>query len=337
MATRSPFISSVTRRERPRFRRARAEPRRPWLRRLLVFGLPLLAVLLAINTIVTNAETRPARADGGRVLDLPGGDLHVREDGPRDGPAIVLLHGFASSTHWWEPAARQLARDHRVIRIDLLGHGGSEKPREGYGMDEQARRVREALRRLGVRRAVVAGHSMGGLVGTAMVEQDRRLVAGLAILDSPPNGDYGDLGLPAKAGFVPVLGQALRRIVPDVTVRKNLERAFADGFDVPDQFVRDFRAMTYSSYDSAHRRSSDYREERSLDSRLRRARERLLVVFGDDDRLVEPRARAEYRKVPGARIELVKGTGHTPMYEKPRETVRLLLDWARDERLLPRR
>ena len=77
----------------------------------------------------------------------------MREDGPRDAPNIVLLHGFACSIGWWDDMIPALARDHHVITFDLLGHGGSEKPREGYGMEEQARRVSAALDRLGVRRA----------------------------------------------------------------------------------------------------------------------------------------------------------------------------------------
>ena len=116
------------------------------MRRVLLGLLVLLAVALAVNTVVTDRETEEAHADVGRVLDLPGGDLQVREDGPPDGPALVLLHGFACSIGWWDQMTPALARDHRVIRFDLLGHGGSEKPKEGYGMESQARLVAAAPR-----------------------------------------------------------------------------------------------------------------------------------------------------------------------------------------------
>ena len=146
------------------------------MRRPLLALLAVLVVLLAVNTVVTDRDTEPAKADVGRVIDLPGGDLQVREDGPRDAPNVVLLHGFACSIGWWDGMIPLLARNHHVITFDLLGHGGSEKPREGYGMKDQARRVSAALDRLGVRRAAIVGHSMGGAVGTALVELRRPLV-----------------------------------------------------------------------------------------------------------------------------------------------------------------
>lgn len=51
------------------------------------------------------------------------------DQGPRDKPAIVLLHGFAESIRWWDAVADDLAEDHRVLTFDLFGHGGSAKPK----------------------------------------------------------------------------------------------------------------------------------------------------------------------------------------------------------------
>jgi pimeloyl-ACP methyl ester carboxylesterase len=294
------------------------------MRRLLLVLLAVLVVLLAVNTVVMNRDTEPAKADAGRVIDLPGGDLQVREDGPRDAPNIVLLHGFACSIGWWEDMIPVLARDHHVITFDLLGHGGSEKPRDGYGTEDQARRVSAALDRLGVRRATIIGHSMGGVVGTALVELRRPLVASFVILDSGPDKDDGQLPFTARLGFVPVLGQAIRRVVPDPMIRNGLESAFADGFDVPDRFVDDFRDMTYTSYDESRSASDDYREGGGLDERLADERVPLLVVFGSRDEIAEPKSAQEYRIVPGARIVLMDGVGHSPHVEKPNATARLI-------------
>ena len=80
--------------------------------------------------------------EGVRILSLPGGDVQVFEEGPelrlRPGAPIVLLHCYGCSLHWFDELAPLLARRHRVIRIDLLGHGGSQKPGSGYEIDEQA-------------------------------------------------------------------------------------------------------------------------------------------------------------------------------------------------------
>src|SRR5919108_349394 len=111
------------------------------MRRRLLVAVAVLTVLLAVNTIVTDNQTKDAKADIGRVLDLPGGDVQVREDGQREGDPLVLLHGFAGSMHWFTPLVERLRSDFRLIRIDLLGHGGSEKPGGGYSMEHQAEQV----------------------------------------------------------------------------------------------------------------------------------------------------------------------------------------------------
>ena len=80
------------------------------MRRVLLVLLVVLGVALAVNTVVTNRDTEAAHADAGRIVDLPGGDLQVREDGPRDAPAVVLLHGFACSLGWWDQIATLRSR-----------------------------------------------------------------------------------------------------------------------------------------------------------------------------------------------------------------------------------
>ena len=287
------------------------------LRRILLIVLLALPFALAVNTVVTDNDTKSAKADIGRVLDLPEGDLQVREDGMRDKPAIVFLHGFAGSMHWWtEMVKRPELRRFRMIRIDLLGHGGSEKPDGGYSMEHQARQVALALRALNVRKAVIAGHSMGGVVATALAELQPKLVEGLILIGTPSNKDAGELPFTARLGFVPVLGEAIWQLVPDGVVRNNLEKAFESGFDVPDQFVEDFHRMTYTSYDDSHEKSNDYNESTPVSTRLTRLGKPLLVIQGADDELVDPDSARNYTRAD-ANIILLPKTGHSPMVEVP--------------------
>ena len=91
-------------------------------------------------------------------------NLHLTEDGPRDAPVLLLIHGTASSIHSWDALLPLLTGTHRVVRIDLPGHGRSAEPDDaGYGVPDQAHRAGEVLDRLGVGHAVVVGHSTGGL------------------------------------------------------------------------------------------------------------------------------------------------------------------------------
>src|SRR3954451_21926756 len=297
---------------------------------LLAFGV-LLVVALAVNTVVVGSETKKAKADVGKIMKLPGGDLQVREDGPAGAPAIVLIHGFASSLHWWDKMTPLLDKDHRVIRLDLLGHGGSEKPKSGYSIEAQASLVDLALRRLHVQKALVVGHSMGADVALALAKQDRSLVRGIVNVDEAPSADYGDLGFTAQLGFVPVVGEAIYTTVPDSQIKDGLQVAFAKGYEVPQQFVEDFKKMTHTAYTHSASENFDFLDREHLDQRVRDLGIPVLVIYGSEDRLSKPvsKAAATFRRVPGVKVVIVKGAGHSPHVEKPQQTAKLVLSFDR--------
>jgi len=304
--------------------------------RRLKVGIAVLVALLAllfVNALITDGETEGAEiteADG-RIFKLADGDLQVAEHGPRTGSPIVLIHCFSCAMNWWDGMVPLLDRDHRVITVDLLGHGGSEKPGSGYTPPNQAKVVAEALDRLGVRDATVVGHSLGGSVGVALTEQDPELVARLAIVDMPPDDTYGDLGFIADLAFKPVIGPALWRIKPDFSVRDGLEVAFAPGYDVPDAFVEDVKRLTYTAYDDSPSGNRDFLGEESLDRRMQATGKPLMVLMGAEEQIVDDPQRAlrQYASGdPGAQTHLIAGAGHSPNVERPALTAKLVRQFA---------
>jgi pimeloyl-ACP methyl ester carboxylesterase len=301
----------------------------------IAIGVALaLIVLLGINALLIDAETKPASVTvpGGRILDLPDAKLQVVEHGPAGARPIVLIHCFTCAIDWWDAMMPTLDRDHRVVAIDLLGHGGSEKPTSGYSIPNQAKLVAEALERLRVKDAEVVGHSLGGAVAVALAQEHPDLVQRVAIVDTPPTHDDGNLGLIAKLGFAPVVGEAFWRIKPDFAVRKGLEVAFAPGYDVPDAFVEDVDRMNFSAYDDSASAFDDYTSEEALDLRMRATGKPLLVMMGAEEQIIDDPAKAlsEYAKeVPGAKTELIAGAGHSPNVEKPAQAAALVLAFDR--------
>jgi pimeloyl-ACP methyl ester carboxylesterase len=294
-----------------------------------------LLVLLIVNALVVDGKTESAHVTvpGGRILDLPDGEMQVRERGPRSGSPIVLIHCFSCAMDWWDRMLPMLERKHRVIAVDLLGHGGSEKPGSGYTPPNQALVVSEALERLRVRDAEVVGHSLGGSVAVALAEADPQLVDRVAIIDMPPDNSYGDLGFIAGLAFKPVLGEALWQIKPDFSVRDGLGVAFAPGYDVPDAFVADVKRLTYTAYDESPSGVDDYLNEEPLDQRMKASAKPLMVLMGAEEQIVNDpqRALAQYKRaVPTAETHLIAGAGHSPNVEKPSETARLVLEFAQE-------
>jgi pimeloyl-ACP methyl ester carboxylesterase len=312
--------------------------------KILIGIVVVVAVLLTLNTIAVDNETEPAEAtvEGGEILELSSGDVQVVEtpaEARNPGAPIVLIHCYGCSLEWWDRMVPLLSEEHRVIRIDLLGHGGSAKPSGGYAIEGQAALVGEALNRLGVQGGVVVGHSLGASVATALAEQSSELVDRVVDIDgSPDTENYGE-GLPflAKLAYAPVIGEFLDRVTPDFVVEDNFEEAFAPGYDMdsgfedPDQVVDSFRAMTYTSFDQTRSAVDDYTEEIPLDERLTDAAVPLLVIFGSEDQIADPdESLAGFEDVPGVRLATVEGAGHSPNVEKPEETARHILEFAAD-------
>jgi pimeloyl-ACP methyl ester carboxylesterase len=307
--------------------------RRGW--KIAVGAVIVLLVLLGINALVVDGETEPAEVTvpGGRILELPGGDVQARVSGPRDASPIVLVHCFTCAIDWWDRMLPALSEEHRVIAIDLLGHGGSEKPGSGYSIPDQADLVAGAIAELGVEQpAEVVGHSLGGSVVTALAQEHPQLVDRVVIIDTPPDHSNASLGLIAALAFQPVIGEFFWTVKPDFAIRDGLKVAFAPGFDVPDAFVDDVKRMTFTAYDESPSASEDFVDEEPLDERMRDTGLPLLVIMGAEEQIIGDPAQAleEYAAtVPGAQTKLIEGAGHSPNVEKPALTARLVLAFGK--------
>ncbi|MFH8626191.1 alpha/beta fold hydrolase [Streptomyces vietnamensis] len=257
------------------------------------------------------------------LLSLDDGVLHVSQDGPRDAPALLLIHGSASSSRSWNPMVPLLTGAHRVIRIDLLGHGRSAKPADrSYAIPDQARRAGAVLDRLGVERAVVVGHSSGGTVATALAEERPDLVTALALVNTGPG--LHALIAPESAAVAPS-----RWPPADEQLRLFASTAFSRaGYRIPEELLDDVRDMTPHTLTTTMRATRSYLEQRALPSRLSVLGKPLLVIFGEDDRRWRSSSASEYRAVPGAQVELLPGLGHSPLLEDPPRTAAPLLAFA---------
>lgn len=105
------------------------------------------------------------------------------------GSAIVLVHGFLENRFMWNEITKELTKTHRVIRIDLLGHG--ETPCLGYvhSMELIADAVHAVLRSLRLRKVTLIGHSMGGYVSLAFAEKYSKMVKAICLMNSTAQAD----------------------------------------------------------------------------------------------------------------------------------------------------
>lgn len=272
---------------------------------------------LAGNAYVVGTRTRSAAPrDGGHLLRAGALEVNVRSRG--SGPPLVLIHGFGAAIDWWDRIAPALSARRRVAAIDLIGHGGSEAPLEGYAIEDQAMVVSAVLDGLGITGADIVAHSMGGEVATALVERRPDVVGRIVLIGTPSSADV-TFDVLTRLSLMPVLGESLARLRTRRVVRRGLSQAFAPGFEVPESFVDDLLQLTDRAYRGAHAASTSFRNERPVDERLSALPRvpRLLVLFGGEDAIVPPSEASRYHRVPGAEVVVLAGVGHSPMVETP--------------------
>ena len=301
-------------------------------RRVLAVVLLVVLVGLGGNAVLVARAERAAEAfGGGRVLALPGPDLNVREYGPAGGPAIVLLHGYSASIQWWEPVAEALAAatGRRVIALDLVGHGGSEAPRaaQAYGAEGQAAAVRAALDALGVRRAALVGHSMGGGVTTAVAEAEPERIERVVVVDT--YGDTGLVAIPAMRSVVcaPVLGPAVDRFRGiDALSTSSLQTGFAADYPVPDFAYRSLQRLTHTGVCDSDA-IEDLNAVRPVADRLAGLGRPVLVLWGERDVITPTAPNVARFTAAGLPPRVIAGSGHSVMVERPEEFLAAVTDF----------
>jgi len=113
--------------------------------------------------------------------------VHFTDQG--SGEAVLLLHGFLENISMWNPLSEHLTKSHRVICVDLLGHGKSDSIGYIHTMEMMAEAVNYVLNDLKISSVIVIGHSMGGYVGLALLEAHPNLIKGICLMNSTAVSD----------------------------------------------------------------------------------------------------------------------------------------------------
>ncbi len=152
-----------------------------------------LAATLALTTLACGSTTLPASSPStsaaieARVPSADGVPIHYVVEG--SGPTVVLLHCLGCNLHYWDVPAAKLARDHRVVRLDYAGHGGSGSERKTWGIDGFVADVRAVLDAAGVDRFTLVGHSMSGPIGIEVANELGERVTGVVPVDTLLDAD----------------------------------------------------------------------------------------------------------------------------------------------------
>ncbi len=267
-------------------------------------------------------EPRFETVEGYRILYVRAGS----------GPAVVLLHGFASSIYTWKDVLPALAREHEVVALDLPGFGQSDQP-----PDLDAARfpglVLALMERLGLAQAALVGNSMGGATAVGVAAARPEAVTALVLVDSAGfNLATEDrpwiLRLAGSGPIAPVLERLpIRRPL----LRIGLRQVFHDPALITEERFDEYLAPLLRPGALTSMRSlllARTRDAAAFPELVLRVRAPALVIWCREDRWIPVEQADRFvEAIPGSRKVVLEDCGHLPQEERPADVERLLAEF----------
>jgi pimeloyl-ACP methyl ester carboxylesterase len=230
---------------------------------------------------------------------------------------VVLLHGFCETNEVWSRFAQALAKDFRVISVDLPGFGKSKILPEGFSVADAASKIIALLNEIDIQKTIVVGHSLGGYVTLAMVNHQAELFAGFGLFHSTAYADNEER-------------KASRNKVIDF-VSKNGVAAFIETF-IPPLFYDKANSDIPLAVTMALKTSQDaligyakaMRDRPDLTSVIQKFKDPILFIAGERDTVIPADTLQKQAKLAvKPHLHIVKDAAHMGMFEKESETVNL--------------
>ena len=301
----------------------------------LAGGIALLA-LLALAVWLWTPDRDRAKLEAA-YLRAPGDlrqvgpwRLHLRDTGPRDAPAILFFHGFGSSLHTWEAWASALESTYRVVRFDLPGNGLSDPDPTGDYSDERSLQLFLAVMdSLGLAKAGIAGHSIGGRLAWTFAARHPERVERLVLVApdgfASPGFEYG------RAADVPASLALMRYMLPKPLLTMSLEPAYADPTVMTPALATRYHEMMLAP-GARQAMLARMRQTVLTDPvpQLRGIQAPTLLIWGKQDAMI-PFANADdyLGALPNARLSALPGVGHVPHEERAELGLEALSDFLR--------
>ncbi|MCK5725230.1 MAG: alpha/beta fold hydrolase [Thiotrichaceae bacterium] len=256
--------------------------------------------------------------------------LFYREKG--QGQPLILLHGLAESSFTWRYLIDDLAKDYRVIAVDLKGFGQSPKPKDGhYSVYDQALAVRQLMDDQQIENATIIGHSLGG--GVALT---------LALLDRPKVHRVNRLVLIDVAAYQQKLPSMLRElkrpflglaglyfVSPSFQAKKAYQYAFYNESKIPADGVKEATAnfkRSGSRYALAQTVAQMIPDDiKNVASKYQNLPHETLIIWGDKDNVVPPQyGHRLHASLKNSQLTLLADVGHMPQEEAPKRVLKLI-------------
>jgi len=254
--------------------------------------------------------------------------FHYREQGQADGLPMLLVHGSFGSSRWWEPFLAILPEEIHVIALDLRGCGQSDKPADGYTIEEQAADLGAFVAAIGWPSFDLVGHASGAAIAIEFTLNHPHAATTLSLVDPAP---IEGIFTPLEAIMVleqlktdeALLRQALATLMPTYPLDVPAHAAFFE------QLLMDAQAMAPAAFTAMAESLNQW--NRFSDAKALTLP--TLLVWGDQDHIVSRDAMTRSLiAIPGANnLEVIRNVGHCPMIEAPVALAERLIEFVTED------
>jgi pimeloyl-ACP methyl ester carboxylesterase len=296
----------------------------------LVIAIAIFAILVAGAIFAFSDPDVPAAeleqqygVQPSQYLTLPSGArAHVRDQGPKDAPVLVLIHGSNAALFTWELWVTRLQSSFRVITMDMPAHGlTGPVPSENYSQKGMADFTIEVLDTMGVGKFAIGGNSMGAGVATRVALEYPDRVTHLIQVDGGgmPSKLPREPGLGFRIARLPVINQVMRWVSPRSIFENGLKTAIEDDKLVTPAMVDMYWRLNRREGTRAAtlKRFNQPWDTYNADN-MSKIAVPTLILWGDKDTLIPPDSGEAARDaIKGSQLVIYKNVGHIPMEEVP--------------------
>src|SRR6266478_3837669 len=283
----------------------------------------LVSTSLILFSICSNGQNQTVPGQPvGSFITVFGAKVHYVDAGT--GSPVILLHGLADDIGVWESVMPALAAKHRVIALDQIGFGRSDKPLLDYRVATFVDFLDRFLDELKIDHASLVGNSLGGWIAADFALAHPERIDRLVLCDA---AGYAALGKNMNARTLSALRLASRDDIRYLGPLTFHDKRFYEDVDLA--FKQHVSAG--DNYTVNQLLDSMIRGEDVLDNRLAAIKQPTLILWGREDKLI-PLNFAErfHKEITGSRLEVIDNCGHMPHVECPKEFVTAVLEFLRD-------
>lgn len=302
----------------------------------------LVIAFLIFRTPDTDAAEMRAKYGGPPSQFVTIGEgvtVHLRDEGPKQAPALILLHGSNADLHTWELWVQALKAKYRVIRFDQVGHGlTGPDPKDDYSRANYVSDVGAVADKLGLKQFILGGNSMGGKHALAYAIAHPERVTGLVLVDGSggpmlkldkkqDDGDSGNIGF--KIAQTPGINLLVEQITPRSLVAQSLEQSVSVKSVASEAAVdRYWEMLRYPGNRRAMLKRFSQPYDPLGEAEIAAVATPALILWGEEDRLIPVEAGQWLAKtLPNNRLVVYPGIGHLPHEEAVAATLGDLLPW----------